>query len=194
MKKQYDLKKLRVTRRGAVAKPTSKVQKTIRLDLDVLTWLFKEGDRRGLPYQTLINSTLKEAMLRSEAGSTSGDLQRMVVRQVHRAGAEPDPRGGVDQRGDEGGAVGDGLGAVGDVLADIGLGETKRLGHHDRGAVLLQGRGVVALDRVQRHGEVGVIHDAPHLFMPRARRPGDSQADRSAAGKSFGVTAAGWRG
>lgn len=84
MKKQYDLKKLRVTRRGAIAKPSSKVQKTIRLDLDVLAWLVKEGDRRGLPYQTLINTTLKEAMLRSEAGSAHGELQRLI-RTVVRA-------------------------------------------------------------------------------------------------------------
>lgn len=84
MKKQYDLKRLRVTHRGAVAKPTTKVQKTIRLDLDVLTWLVAEADRRGLPYQTLINSTLKEAMLRAQAGPTDGDLHRLI-RSVVRA-------------------------------------------------------------------------------------------------------------
>ena len=82
MKKQYDLRKLRVTRRGAIAKPSAKVQKTIRLDLDVLAWLMKEGSRRGLPYQTLINSTLKEAMLRSSTGD--GELERLV-RTVVRA-------------------------------------------------------------------------------------------------------------
>jgi|JI7StandDraft_1071085.scaffolds.fasta_scaffold485440_1 uncharacterized protein (DUF4415 family) len=84
MKKQYDLKKMTVVRRGALARPTTKVQKTIRLDLDVLAWLVKEGQRRGIPYQTLINSTLKEAMLRSDATSADGDLQRLI-RNVVRA-------------------------------------------------------------------------------------------------------------
>lgn len=84
MKKQYDLKKMTVVRRGALAKPTTKVQKTIRLDLDVLAWLVKEGQRRGIPYQTLINSTLKEAMLRADATSTDSDLQRLI-RTVVRA-------------------------------------------------------------------------------------------------------------
>ena len=84
MKKQYDLKKLRVTRRGPLATSTTKVQKTLRLDLDVLTWLVKEATRRGLPYQTLINSTLKEAMARSEAGGVDRDLERLV-RTVVRA-------------------------------------------------------------------------------------------------------------
>ena len=83
MKKQYDLKRLRVTHRGALAKPTTKVQKTVRLDLDVLTWLVKEADRRGLPYQTLLNSTLKEVMLRSQAGPA--DDLRQLIRSVVRA-------------------------------------------------------------------------------------------------------------
>ncbi len=84
MKKQYDLKRLRVTHRGAVAKSTTKVQKTIRLDLDVLTWLVTEADRRGLPYQTLINSTLKEAMVRSRPGRADDELHRLI-RSVVRA-------------------------------------------------------------------------------------------------------------
>lgn len=84
MKKQYDLRKLRMKSRGAVAAPTTKVQKTIRIDLDVLGWLVKEADRRGLPYQTLLNSTLKEAMMRSQAAEADPALVRLV-RSVVRA-------------------------------------------------------------------------------------------------------------
>lgn len=76
MKKQYDLAKLRLKRRGPVAKPSTKVQKTIRIDLDVLAWMVTESGRRGIPYQTLINSTLREAMLR--AGATDSDLHRLI--------------------------------------------------------------------------------------------------------------------
>jgi uncharacterized protein (DUF4415 family) len=84
MKKQYDLKRMTVKHRGPLVKPTAKVQKTIRLDLDVLSWLVEEAHRRGLPYQTLINSTLKEAMVRSRTASTDSDLHRLI-RSVVRA-------------------------------------------------------------------------------------------------------------
>lgn len=48
-----------------VTEPTeiseTKVNISIRLDLEVLTWLRNEGKRQGIPYQTLINSLLKKA-------------------------------------------------------------------------------------------------------------------------------------
>ena len=52
MGRRYDLKRMTVKHRGPLVKPTAKVQKTIRLDLDVLSWLVEEAHRRGLPYQT----------------------------------------------------------------------------------------------------------------------------------------------
>jgi len=78
MKKEYDLSKMKLKKRGAVASPATKVQKTVRLDLDVLSWLVKESARRGIPYQTLINATLKEAM------QTSGDGLKELVRKLVR--------------------------------------------------------------------------------------------------------------
>lgn len=59
MKTEFNFKK---GKRGAVVAKDAKVMKSIRIDLDVLTWLQVEGERRGIPYQTLINSLLKEAM------------------------------------------------------------------------------------------------------------------------------------
>lgn len=78
MKKEYDLSKMKVKKRGALARAETKVQKTVRLDLDVLSWLLKESERRGIPYQTLINATLKEAM------SASGDGLKELVRKLVR--------------------------------------------------------------------------------------------------------------
>jgi uncharacterized protein (DUF4415 family) len=78
MKKEYDLSKLKVKKRGSVANSGTKVQKTVRLDLDVLAWLIKESERRGIPYQTLINATLKEAM------QASGDGLKELVRKLVR--------------------------------------------------------------------------------------------------------------
>lgn len=80
MKKEYDFSKMKIKKRGALAKPDAKVQKTIRLDLDVISWLVKEAGIRGVPYQTLINMTLKEAMNRSGEKPLK-DLVRKVVRE-----------------------------------------------------------------------------------------------------------------
>ena len=39
-----------------------KISKTVRLDGDIVQWLVAEADRTGIPYQTLMNAKLREAM------------------------------------------------------------------------------------------------------------------------------------
>lgn len=56
MKKEYDFSK---GVRGKFFRP-QKVQKTIRIDGDVLKYYQKMAHRNGIPYQTLINLTLKK--------------------------------------------------------------------------------------------------------------------------------------
>lgn len=78
MKKEYDLKKLKNRKQGAVAEKQAKVLKSFRIDLDVLAWLQAEGERRGIPYQTLMNSMLR-GMMTGESAPT--DL-RAEIRQM----------------------------------------------------------------------------------------------------------------
>jgi uncharacterized protein (DUF4415 family) len=40
----------------------AKIVKTFRLDMDVFLWLRQEAERTGIPYQTLLNSKLRESM------------------------------------------------------------------------------------------------------------------------------------
>ena len=56
MKKEYDFSK---GVRGKFYRPT-KIQKTFRLDRDVLEFYQKMAKTNGIPYQTLINLTLKK--------------------------------------------------------------------------------------------------------------------------------------
>ena len=56
MKKEYDFSK---GVRGKFYRP-NKVQKTIRLDKDILEFYQKLAKKSGVPYQTLINLTLKK--------------------------------------------------------------------------------------------------------------------------------------
>ena len=58
MKKEYDFSK---GVRGKFFRPP-KVQKTIRLDADIIQHFQAMADKRHTGYQTLINATLREAM------------------------------------------------------------------------------------------------------------------------------------
>ncbi len=64
MKKEYDLAKMkRIQRKPINAKEAKvKVSKTVRLDGDLVQWLVAEAERTGIPYQTLMNAKLREAM------------------------------------------------------------------------------------------------------------------------------------
>lgn len=77
MKKEYDLKKLTKGRRGPLANPDAKVLKTLRFDPDVLVWYREQGEKQGIPYQTLMHATLRKAM---EGESKVLDEQK--VRQI----------------------------------------------------------------------------------------------------------------
>ena len=64
MKKEYDLSKMKQVRRAPLDPKEAKVKvsKTVRLDGDLVQWLVAESERTGIPYQTLMNAKLREAM------------------------------------------------------------------------------------------------------------------------------------
>ena len=77
MRKEYDLKKLKVKRRGllpgleASAEKPAKVRITISLDGDLIEHFKAEATKPGgLPYQTQINQTLRQALALDRPGDT----------------------------------------------------------------------------------------------------------------------------
>lgn len=60
-----------------------KVSVTARLDPQVVAWLRKESDRKGIPYQTLMNSILTEAM---SSGSQEAAIRRIVREELGKTG------------------------------------------------------------------------------------------------------------
>jgi uncharacterized protein (DUF4415 family) len=64
MKKEYDLSKMKRVSRPPIQVKDAKVKisKTVRLDGDIVQWLVTEAHRTGIPYQTLMNAKLREAM------------------------------------------------------------------------------------------------------------------------------------
>jgi uncharacterized protein (DUF4415 family) len=87
MKKEYDLRKLKLKRRGAVVTKTAKVMKTLRLDAEVLRWLMEKAAERGIGYQTLLNMILRDAMRRNAAvpGDLRAEIQAIVREELRRA-------------------------------------------------------------------------------------------------------------
>ena len=75
MKKEFNFKG---AKRGARLDPgTTKIAVTTRLDPDVLSWLREQAEKKGIPYQTLMNSLLKEAM---QGFGNSEEFIRTIVR------------------------------------------------------------------------------------------------------------------
>lgn len=75
MKKEFNF---RGAKRGSRAKPEeAKVLITFRIDASILSWLRLEADKKGLPYQTFMNSVLKKAM---DQPSESEEFIRRIVR------------------------------------------------------------------------------------------------------------------
>ena len=87
MKKEYDLRKLRVKRRGAVIPKTAKVMKTVRIDADVLHWLAESAAERGVGYQTLLNMLLRDGMRResTRAHDLRAEIRAIVREELRRA-------------------------------------------------------------------------------------------------------------
>lgn len=60
MKKEFNFKG---AKRGARVNPSeTKVAISVRLDMDVVAWLKQESERTAIPYQTLMNSILKQSI------------------------------------------------------------------------------------------------------------------------------------
>lgn len=75
MKKEFNFKG---AKRGARLDPNvTKISVTTRLDADVLSWLRKEAEKKGIPYQTLMNSLLKGLM---RGQDNSEEYIRKIVR------------------------------------------------------------------------------------------------------------------
>lgn len=81
MRKEYDLKTLKVKRRGVLpalegrTADQAKVRVTIALDRDVVEHYKQAAAKRGaLPYQTQINQTLRQAIDQPAAQALKSEL------------------------------------------------------------------------------------------------------------------------
>ena len=81
MKKEYDFSG---GERGKFLRE-NKVQKTLRLDADVLEYFQSLSSRKHVPYQTLINNTLRDAMANPVGGIDLKILRKEIRSAVQSA-------------------------------------------------------------------------------------------------------------
>ncbi len=79
MKKEYDFSE---GERGKFFRE-NKVQKTLRLDADILEYFQAMSTHRRIPYQTLINNALREAM--EHTGHTGVVDLKLLRKEIHSA-------------------------------------------------------------------------------------------------------------
>ncbi len=85
MKKEYDLKKMKMRRGPVIDAKTTKVQKTFRIDYEIFVWLIEEGDRRGIGYQTLLNMLLRERMQAGDSVLTESRVRQVVRDEIKKS-------------------------------------------------------------------------------------------------------------
>jgi uncharacterized protein (DUF4415 family) len=81
MKKEYDFSG---GERGKFFRE-NKVQKTLRLDADVLKYFQSLSTKKHIPYQTLINNTLRDAMTQPVGGIDLKLLRKEIRSAVQSA-------------------------------------------------------------------------------------------------------------
>lgn len=81
MKKEYDFS---TAERGKFFRE-NKVQKTLRLDADILQYFQTLSSQKHVPYQTLINNTLRDAMKHSGIGIDLKILKKEIRSAVQSA-------------------------------------------------------------------------------------------------------------
>ena len=77
MKKKYDLSKFKKAKK----RKGLKVQKSFRLDPEVLLWLEEQGEKHSMGYQTFLNWFLKRQMVEEK---TIGERLERVEAEVFK--------------------------------------------------------------------------------------------------------------
>ena len=83
MKNEYDFSK---GKRGPVKSNKGKTRITIYLDDDILDAYRRRGDEASRGYQTLINQTLRETLVRKPAAVDAKTLRRILREELEKAG------------------------------------------------------------------------------------------------------------
>ena len=89
MKKEYDFSKMKRAAKQIQDTKGAKVMKTLRLDLEVLTWAADEADKRGIGYQTFINLALRKLMnpKESSVNPLREEIREIVREELKKTGS-----------------------------------------------------------------------------------------------------------
>ena len=80
MKKEYDFSKAKVHRGPLVDPKKTKVQTSLRIDADVMSWAQAQAQSQNIPYQTFLNKLLREAMQRPSVEDRIAAIEKKVFK------------------------------------------------------------------------------------------------------------------
>ena len=82
MKKEYDFSK---AQRGPIVVPSGKTRVTMYLDDAILESFRKRSEKTGKGYQTLINDTLRDSLLKKALPLTAAQVREIVREELASA-------------------------------------------------------------------------------------------------------------
>lgn len=82
MKKEYDFSKGKARKKPAMNPKETKIQTSVRIDGDIFLWLQDEAEKQHIPYQTLLNKYLREAMNKPSIESRLSAIEKAVFKKA----------------------------------------------------------------------------------------------------------------
>lgn len=82
MKKEYDFSKGKVRKKPILNVKETKVQTSVRIDADIFLWLQAEAEKQHIPYQTLLNKYLRDAMDKPSIESRLAAIEKAVFKKA----------------------------------------------------------------------------------------------------------------
>lgn len=82
MKKEYDFSKGKVRKKPFLNVKETKVQTSVRIDADIFLWLQAEAEKQHIPYQTLLNKYLRDAMDKPSIESRLAAIEKAVFKKA----------------------------------------------------------------------------------------------------------------
>lgn len=82
MKKEYNFSKGQIKKKSLLDSKSSKIQTSIRIDADIFLWLQTQSEIQHIPYQSLMNKFLREAMEKPSVESRLSAIEKALFKKA----------------------------------------------------------------------------------------------------------------
>ena len=82
MKKEYNFSKGQIKKKSLLDSKSSKIQTSIRIDADIFLCLQTQSEIQHIPYQSLMNKFLREAMEKPSVESRLSAIEKALFKKA----------------------------------------------------------------------------------------------------------------